>query len=420
MSKDIDKWVSQCVECQKSALTIKQETKPIPIEVSQPFELVGMDLIGKVVKTEAGNEYIAVMIDYFTKWSEAYPLPSKTAADVAQCILKFFYRFGAPKRILTDQGKEFVNELNKELCKMLNIERSLCAPYHPQTNGLVEKHNGTIQRALCKLVSERPETWDTYLDRVMFGIRTKKQSTTKFSPYFLLFGRQARLPCEVPENILIDSKIEDTLGEESVVESIRKRDAIYKLVQENMEKTHKKYKTPNQKPQTFKVGDKVLRLNIRSQQRKGGKLERNWTGPYTIVKLVNKSADLQSETAFFPKVNTDQLKIFIEQQNIIPQKILKTGKPASIPPPVEETTFIPPPVEETTSSPPPPEETTSSPPPPEETTSSPPPLKRQHPALHSEETTSSPPPPEETTSSPPPPEETTSSPHLLKDNIRPL
>jgi len=80
-------------------------------QVSQPFELVGMDLIGKVVKTEAGNEYIAVMVDYFTKWSEAYPLPSKTAADVAQCIIKFFYRFGAPKRILTDQGKEFVNEV---------------------------------------------------------------------------------------------------------------------------------------------------------------------------------------------------------------------------------------------------------------------------------------------------------------------
>uniref|UniRef100_A0AAV2KXX8 Integrase zinc-binding domain-containing protein n=1 Tax=Knipowitschia caucasica TaxID=637954 RepID=A0AAV2KXX8_KNICA len=52
MSKDIDKWVSQCVECQKSALTIKQETKPIPIEVSQPFELVGMDLIGKVEYSE--------------------------------------------------------------------------------------------------------------------------------------------------------------------------------------------------------------------------------------------------------------------------------------------------------------------------------------------------------------------------------
>ncbi|MED6282405.1 hypothetical protein CHARACLAT_031793 [Characodon lateralis] len=65
--------------------------------------------------------------------------------------------------------------LNKEPCKLLDIERSLCAPYHPQTNGLVEKLNGTIQRALCKPVSERPNTLDTYLDAVMFGLRTKKQ-----------------------------------------------------------------------------------------------------------------------------------------------------------------------------------------------------------------------------------------------------
>lgn len=79
--------------------------------MSQPFELIGMDLIGKVVKTEDNNQYIAVMVDYFTKWPEAYPLTSKSAADVAQCIIKFFYRFGAPKRILTDQGKEFVNEV---------------------------------------------------------------------------------------------------------------------------------------------------------------------------------------------------------------------------------------------------------------------------------------------------------------------
>jgi IS30 family transposase len=80
-------------------------------KVSQPFELVGMDMIGKVAETEAGNTYILVTVDYFTKWPEAFALPSKTAANVADCIIRFFYRFGAPKRILTDQGREFVNEV---------------------------------------------------------------------------------------------------------------------------------------------------------------------------------------------------------------------------------------------------------------------------------------------------------------------
>ncbi|KAF5892476.1 gag-pol fusion, partial [Clarias magur] len=78
--------------------------------VNETWELVGMDLIGKLTKTEKGNQYICVLIDYFTKWVEAYPLPSKSAEDGTMCIVNFFHRFGAPKRILTDQGREFVNQ----------------------------------------------------------------------------------------------------------------------------------------------------------------------------------------------------------------------------------------------------------------------------------------------------------------------
>ena len=89
------------------------------------------------------------------------------------------------------------------------------------------------------------------------------------------------------------------------------------------------------------------------------KWKKNWTGPYNIVHLVGKSADLQSPTAFFPKVNTDQLRIFIEEQPIIPQNITKTEKPASTLPPAEESASTPPPAEEPASTPPPAEEPVS-------------------------------------------------------------
>ncbi|KAL0149440.1 hypothetical protein M9458_039260, partial [Cirrhinus mrigala] len=69
-----------------------------------------MDLVGKVTRTRKGNEYICVLVDYYTKWAEAYAIPNKSAAVVSRCIINFFYRFGAPKRILTDQGSEFVNQ----------------------------------------------------------------------------------------------------------------------------------------------------------------------------------------------------------------------------------------------------------------------------------------------------------------------
>lgn len=81
-------------------------------KVSQPFELLGMDLIGKLTETKHGHQYICVMIDYFTKWAQAYPLTSKAAKEVTKCIIKFVHQFEAPKRILTDQGKEFVNAVS--------------------------------------------------------------------------------------------------------------------------------------------------------------------------------------------------------------------------------------------------------------------------------------------------------------------
>lgn len=71
-----------------------------------------MDLIGKLAETKSGNKYICVMIDYFTKWPQAYPLKNKSAPEVTECIIKFVHQFEAPKRILTDQGKEFVNSVS--------------------------------------------------------------------------------------------------------------------------------------------------------------------------------------------------------------------------------------------------------------------------------------------------------------------
>ncbi|MED6259552.1 hypothetical protein ATANTOWER_025025 [Ataeniobius toweri] len=81
--------------------------------------------------------------------------------------------------------------------------------------------NGTIQRSLSKVVDAHPNTWDEYLDAVMFGLRTKKQITTQHSPYLLMFGREARYPSEVPEHYLIDNAMEDIVAVEELSEDIK-------------------------------------------------------------------------------------------------------------------------------------------------------------------------------------------------------
>ncbi|XP_041855497.1 uncharacterized protein LOC121649029 [Melanotaenia boesemani] len=250
MTKDIDKWVSECAMCQSAQRPIKQEVQYTPIKV------------------------------------------------------------------------------NKSVCAKLGILRSLCAPYHPQTNGLVENMNSTIQKALCKLVGTRPDTWDEYLDPVMFALRTKKQATTKYSPYFLMFGREARYPVEIPENYELDSTVEDVVGEENISKAIEEMDDIRKIVLENVSKaqnTTKKRLKSLGKSIDFAVGDMVLRQNIRSQQRKGGKLEANFLGPFTIIALAGKSADLQGENgSVHKKVSIDHLKPFKQCDVRVPQKIVSS------------------------------------------------------------------------------------------------
>ncbi|XP_049328588.1 gypsy retrotransposon integrase-like protein 1 [Astyanax mexicanus] len=337
MSGDIEKWVSQCTVCQKNKRDIKASTEYKPIKTKVPFELVGMDLIGKLVKTEQNHQYICVIIDYCTRWTQAYALKSKSAEEVTQSILKFVYQFEVPKRILTDQGREFVNAINSQVCEVLGIRRSLCAPYHPQTNGLVERLNGTIQRALGKMVDEKPNNWDLYLDAVMFGLRTKKQLTTRFSPFFLMFGREARYPAEVPEDYQVDATVENVLSEELVAIDIERHDRILNIVQENVEGVQERTRKRLQSKlpqQNLQVGDVVLRKNIRSQQRKGGKLDPEFLGPFTITKVAGKSIDLvDSNGKAIHKVNIDHLKLYNEQTPRIPQKLKGHHDVFSIAPP---------------------------------------------------------------------------------------
>lgn len=76
------------------------------IQVTEPFELVGMDLL-KLTVTEDGNQYICVMVDYFKNWAEAYPLKNKSAEEVTNCILDFVYKFGVLQRLREwEKGKD--------------------------------------------------------------------------------------------------------------------------------------------------------------------------------------------------------------------------------------------------------------------------------------------------------------------------
>ena len=157
--------------------------------------------MGPLNCTPSGNQCIVVFTEYLSRWSEAKPLPDKSAMGVCgalvECVVS---RFGCPETIISDQGREFVNALNEELCRDLQISRNLCSTYHPQSNGLTERFSQTLNSHLRKLVNDSLDNWDSLIPWGLMSYRANIQASTKLSPFFTVYGQQMHLPIEVDKN----------------------------------------------------------------------------------------------------------------------------------------------------------------------------------------------------------------------------
>ena len=197
MYEDAREYVSTCDSCQKRGSS-KRKEKLILLTIREPFYRIGIDIKGPLPRTTKGNRYIIVAMDYFTKWPEA-----KAITDIkAETVAKFIYeeiicRHGVPKEILSDRGTSFVNQVIDRLCENFQTKHCLTSPYRPQTNGMVERFNRTLGECIAKLVSNEEREWDNFVDATLFAYRTKKHKTTGYTPFYLMYGRQATLPIEL-------------------------------------------------------------------------------------------------------------------------------------------------------------------------------------------------------------------------------
>src|SRR5260364_430098 len=161
MYRDVQNNVHSCEICQKRGKSKKKE--PLhPIQVGRAFERVGIDLVGPLPITPRNNRYIIVATDYLTRWPEAKAVPDAGAETLAKFIFEeIVCRHGVPKKILSDNGKNFVSETVRILCEKFLIKHIFSSPYHPQTNGMVERLNRTLCNSLAK-VTEKDTEWDTH------------------------------------------------------------------------------------------------------------------------------------------------------------------------------------------------------------------------------------------------------------------
>ena len=155
LQSDVRSYVAGCETCTKR--TEPNPTKRAPMQIVRsgfPMERLAIDILGELQMTPNGNKYILVISDYFTKWTEALPMPNMEACTVAKTLVDFVLcRFGIPLKIHSDQGRQFESNLFKEMCKLLGIEKTRTTPYHPESDGMVERFNRTLATMLSAFVS---------------------------------------------------------------------------------------------------------------------------------------------------------------------------------------------------------------------------------------------------------------------------
>ena len=150
-----------------------------------------MDILDVCDPTPDGYRYILVISDYFSKWTEAFPIKDKCADTVADVLVdKITLRFGMPLAIHSDQGREFENGLVKSLCTLLGCVKTRTAPYHPESDGMVERFNRTCLMMLSMFVNDRRDNWNELLPFVMHAYRTSVPESTGYSPFRLMMGEK--------------------------------------------------------------------------------------------------------------------------------------------------------------------------------------------------------------------------------------
>ena len=266
ISTEVSNYCRSCEVCQKNDPKCPPRAKMVSMPwIEQPFKRIAMNVIGPLSRTQRGNRYILTICDYATLYLEAVAMPSVyiEVTRIARELVNLFSHVGVSDEILTDQGTNFMSSLPEKIYRLLHIKKIRTTPYHPQTNGVVERFNGTLKSMLRKFVSRSQKDWDEYLPYLLFAYREVPQETTGFSPFDLLYGRHVRGPLDVLREEWTGNKDSAVPVATYVIEMRERLAEMSQLVAKHLANSQQKQKQHydrSAKCRSFEVGDQVLVL----------------------------------------------------------------------------------------------------------------------------------------------------------------
>ena len=197
MQQDIEDFIQTSCTCIAQKRPRVKLLAPLQnIVTSSPMELVTVDYV-QLEPGLGGMQYILVIVDHFTRFTQAYATKNKTSLTAAKRLYNdFILRFGIPSKLMSDQGGEFESDLMRDLHKVCGVTKLKTTPYHPQTNGACERMNQTLLAMLRTLPEKLKSRWPESVNKMVHAYNCTKHSTTGYSPFYLLYGRDPILPID--------------------------------------------------------------------------------------------------------------------------------------------------------------------------------------------------------------------------------
>uniref|UniRef100_A0A2N9GJ69 Uncharacterized protein n=1 Tax=Fagus sylvatica TaxID=28930 RepID=A0A2N9GJ69_FAGSY len=264
MQTDACKFIQHCDKCQRFAnLLHSPPMELVPMTAPWPFAQWGLDIMGPLPIGRRQLKFLVVAIDYFTKWVEAEPLATITERNIQNFVWKtVICRFGIPRVLVSDNGKQFDNPRFRQFSQELGIHNHYSSPGHPQANGQVEVTN----RSLLKLIKTRLEgakgLWPEELPSILWAYRTTVRIPTGETPFRMTFGSEAVVPVEIGMTTLRTSAYDDQQNEEQLRLNLDLIDEVRETAETRMKRYQEKmarHYNSRVKPRQLSIGDLVLR-----------------------------------------------------------------------------------------------------------------------------------------------------------------
>ena len=334
MASDVQIYVQSCPTC--AQLASKNPVHRAPLQsmaAGFPFEFVALDIVGPLPVTPTGNRYVLVIVDYFTRWAEAVPLSAITAEAVALAFIHgWVSRFGAPRRLHSDQGSQFEARLFQSLRTILGIRKSRTTSYHPEGNGLVERLNRTLIHHLKAFVGPTDVHWDIHLPLVLLAYRAAVHSSTGFTPSRLLYGAELRLPVD----LVFPPPDPPELSPFAYVQLVRDRLAqAHSLARVQLAAVHRHQKSvydAHCSGASFVVGDLVWLHDKVIHAGESAKFHRYWSGPFRVVRVNGPTSYTLSMPGCERTVHFNRLKKAVTVSGPVTLPLPDDDLPRCVPP----------------------------------------------------------------------------------------